>query len=286
VTIYLARLLCNFSHFLMFNHTLQLSTKTLLCPFNVGLGKTTDNGDCNDPNDLPDTGNDNKNGEDDDDDKDENLLDFLTEDDIDDSIDELEALDADAREQILTNTATICKTVTKLHSLAFMIVQSTTIALLAWHCYCKELKLKMCILSHNVITRWNSTYYMLHFTIKYRVAIDAMTADKTLKLQKFKLEMKEWAIAKELVAVLLQYKNVTLFFSQDSASVVAVIPTMDWITSNLDYQTGKAYHPSLAATVKLTHKKMDCYYSLTDSSSVYRIAMVLYLRIKLEYFHN
>jgi len=77
-----------------------------------------------------------------------------------------------------------------------------------------------------------------------------------------------------------------LFFSQDCASVAAVIPAMDRITSNLNNQTGKAYHPSLTAAMKLARKKMDRYYSLTDSSDIYRIAMVLHPGMKLEYFHN
>jgi hypothetical protein len=38
--------------------------------------------------------------------------------------------------------------------------------------------------------------------------------------------------------------------------------------------------------MKLVHKKMDHYYSLTDSSNVYRIAMVLHPGMKLEYFCN
>jgi hypothetical protein len=61
---------------------------------------------------------------------------------------------------------------------------------------------------------------------------------------------------------------------------------MDRITSNLNYQTGKVYHPALLAAMKLARKKMDCYYSLTDSSRVYRIAMVLHPGMKLEYFRN
>jgi hAT family C-terminal dimerisation region len=61
---------------------------------------------------------------------------------------------------------------------------------------------------------------------------------------------------------------------------------MDQITNNLNNQTGKAYHPSLMAAMKLTRKKMDHYYSLTDSSNIYRIAMVLHPGMKLEYFHN
>ena len=44
---------------------------------------------------------------------------------------------------------------------------------------------------------------MLDFAIKYYAVIDAMMADKSLKLQRFELEMEEWAIAKNLVAVLL-----------------------------------------------------------------------------------
>jgi hypothetical protein len=44
---------------------------------------------------------------------------------------------------------------------------------------------------------------------------------------------------------------------------------MDQITNNLNYQTVKAYHPTLSVAMKLAHKKMDQYYLLTDSSNVY-----------------
>jgi hypothetical protein len=44
---------------------------------------------------------------------------------------------------------------------------------------------------------------MLSFAVKYRAAIDAMTADKSVKLRKFELDDDEWAIAEDLVAVLL-----------------------------------------------------------------------------------
>ncbi len=94
--------------------------------------------------------------------------------------------------------------------------------------------------------------------------------------------MDEWAIAKDLVTVLLQYKNATLFFSQDSASIAAVI---NRILNHLNSQTGKAYHPPVTAAMKLACK-MDRYYSLTDSSTTYRITMVLHLEMKLEYFRN
>src|SRR5712672_369954 len=53
-----------------------------------------------------------------------------------------------------------------------------------------------------------------------------------------------------------------LFFSKDSASVAAVIPTMDWLTETLNQWTRKAYYPAITAAMKLAYKKMDRYYSL------------------------
>jgi hAT family C-terminal dimerisation region len=61
---------------------------------------------------------------------------------------------------------------------------------------------------------------------------------------------------------------------------------MDRLTNSLNQQTGNAYHPSIIAAMKLARKKMDRYYSLTDASNAYRIAMVLHPGVKLEYFRN
>jgi len=81
-----------------FNHTLQLSAKTLLRPFNVGLGKTTKDDDNNDVDDLHDEIVDGK-----DEDNEDNGLPVIPEvNDIDDDIDELEELEADEHEDILT----------------------------------------------------------------------------------------------------------------------------------------------------------------------------------------
>jgi hypothetical protein len=273
-----------------FNHTLQLSAKALLCPFNAGLGNTPEVSDTVDIDDIPDLDTD------DDDEGDNNnnnnnndreaLLAASDMDGIDDGIDKLDALDADAREKVLADTAAVCGMVTKIRHLSFAVIWSTTIALPACCRYCKKLKLKPCILPRDVVTCWNSTFYMLNFAIKYHSVIDAITVDKTLKLRKFKLETDEWSIAKDLVAILRQYRDVTLFFSLDSAGVATVIPAMDRITNGLNYQTGKVYHPSITVAMKLAHKKLDRYYSLTDNSTVYRIAMVLHPGIKLEYFCN
>ena len=185
-----------------FNHTLQLSAKTLLRPFNAGLGKiTAEDGENSNVDDLLDLDDEEDDDENEDDDMD--LPDVFNIDDVDDGIDELDALDADAYNTVIADTAAIRETVSKLRGLSFSIVHSTTIALPAWRRYCKELKLKPRILPRDVVTRWNSTYYMLSFAVKYRSAIDAMTADKSLKLRRFELETEEWSIAEDLVSVLL-----------------------------------------------------------------------------------
>jgi hypothetical protein len=54
-----------------------------------------------------------------------------------------------------------------------------------------------------------------------------ITTDKTLKMQKFGLYNDDWSIVEDLTAVLEQYKNATLYFSSDTASISTIIPAMD-----------------------------------------------------------
>ena len=133
---------------------------------------------------------------------------------------------------------------------------------------------------------------MLQFVIKYRKAIDAITADKSLKMRKYELDNDDWQIINDLVSVLAvraslywkfgppdmnavfqQYKRATLFFSQDSASVAAIIPAMDKLDNNLNPNTKTPYHPAILAAMKLARRKINRYYSITDASSVYHMAM-------------
>jgi hypothetical protein len=65
------------------------------------------------------------------------------------------------------------------------------------------------------------------------------------------------------------YKKATIFFSQDGASIVNVIPAMDKLDNHLNPHTKKLYHPAIRAAMKLAHKKINWYYSITDLSSVY-----------------
>jgi hypothetical protein len=52
-----------------------------------------------------------------------------------------------------------------------------------------------------------------------------------------------------------------------------VIPAMDKLDNNLNPHTKRPYHPAIVAAMKLARKKINRYYSMTDLSSAYRIAM-------------
>ena len=86
----------------------------------------------------------------------------------------------------------------QLRKLAFKIIHSTTIILPAWHEILEELKLECRIMPRDVSTRWNSTFDMLDFALKYRAAIDKITADRKTDLRMFELNDGEWEIVRQL----------------------------------------------------------------------------------------
>jgi hypothetical protein len=70
------------------------------------------------------------------------------------------------------------------------------------------------------------------------------------------------------------FKTVTLQFSSDTPCLAAVIPAMDRMHDNLTAACEKEeYSPALRAALKMGKGLLDKYYSLTDTSEVYRIAM-------------
>lgn len=70
------------------------------------------------------------------------------------------------------------------------------------------------------------------------------------------------------------YKDATLFFSQDNVVTIAnVVPTMDRIDKMLSSATTTQLDPAVKHALTFARKIMDKYYSKTDVSNVYRIAM-------------
>jgi hypothetical protein len=131
---------------------------------------------------------------------------------------------------------------------------------------------------------------MLNFVLSYRPVIDTVTADKALKLRKFELDDDEWKIVADLVSILhvcgpdftslelrlsdlQKYKKTTVFFLKDNASIAAIIPAMDKLDAVLRVNSKQKIHPAIKAAVKFAKAKLNRYYSLTDLSPCYRIAM-------------
>ena len=78
----------------------------------------------------------------------------------------------------------------------------TTIPLPAGYHNSHELKLKEHLILHDVVSHWNSTYNMMNFTLKYRMEIDRVTGDKSLKLRRYELDNEDWVIIEHLVSML------------------------------------------------------------------------------------
>ncbi|KIK73238.1 hypothetical protein PAXRUDRAFT_178948, partial [Paxillus rubicundulus Ve08.2h10] len=141
--------------------------------------------------------------------------------------------------------------------LAFAIIHSTTISLPAWHQLCCDAKLNPKLIPWDVVTRWNSTYETLCFVLAYHQPVDAVMAEKKYKLQKYELDHEEWQIIKDLVSLLEQ---AMLFFSQDSASIAAIILAMDKLNDYLNDATDEDYHPAIKTAMSLAQNKMDQYW--------------------------
>ena len=185
-----------------FNHTMQLSAITLIRPFNAGMTSDplfdelgaaalvdVDLGDGDDEDE-------------DEDDEGDDVPSSEEQDDIDDGIDKMEQLTDGEKETLIQDTKEVRGTVSKLRNLAFAIIHSSTLSLPAWKCCCKQLKIWARLIPHDVITHWNSTYDMLLFCLKYKEPIDAITADKVIKLRRYELDPKDWIIVEDLVSIL------------------------------------------------------------------------------------
>ncbi|KAJ7235936.1 hypothetical protein C8J57DRAFT_1088527, partial [Mycena rebaudengoi] len=178
--------------------------------------------------------------------------------------------------------------------ISFAIINSTTILLPLWRQKCELHSLPIRLIPRDVATRWNSTYDLLAFAIKYQVVIDDMTMDKaTRTLREYDLSKVKWCIINDLVKI---FKDATTFFSRDDISSIAnVIPTMDVIDHHLTQGLSSTtlpsmqelakssatdasladdqLHPSVRMALLLGKHTMDRYYGHTDQSKVYRIAM-------------
>lgn len=203
------------------------------------------------------------------------LEDDEEDDNVDDIVHEWELdMDDEERKTLQADLRPIRLLLVKLRKLAYKIIHSTTIILPVWHQILKQLKLSDRIMPRDVTNRWNSTFDMLDFAIDYRKAVDKLTGDRTTQLRDFELGDSDWEIAKQLRETLLIFKDATDFFSRETPNLATVIPAMDLIDKRLATDSLKrTLKRPIVAAVKIAKATMNKYYTKTDYSETYRIAM-------------
>ena len=76
------------------------------------------------------------------------------------------------------------------------------------------------------------------------------------------------------------FKDATLYFSRSTPTLVTVIPAMDHIDETLTLQSlDSDYEPAIRMALGLAKKVLNRYYSATDHSEVYHIAMSTYFTL-------
>ncbi|KIM65712.1 hypothetical protein SCLCIDRAFT_22590 [Scleroderma citrinum Foug A] len=175
-----------------------------------------------------------------------------------------------------------------IRKLAFKIIHLTTIVLPAWDAACADHSLKQRRMLRNVLTCWNSALDMLDFGVLYKQAIKTVTDKCKLGLAKFAIDEHEWELLKQLCNVLKVLKDAMLFLSHSTPNLVMVIPVMDYINEVFTNRTLQWTNldPVIHAALSMAKKTLNRYYSLTDSSDLYHIAMVLHPWHKLVYFRS
>ncbi|KAJ6454645.1 hypothetical protein C8R45DRAFT_881900, partial [Mycena sanguinolenta] len=133
---------------------------------------------------------------------------------------------------------------------------------------------------------------MIIVALHYRRAYREFTTDESNGLQKFVLTGAEWTVLEDLRYILGSFKDATLFFSRDSATLASVIPAMDKIdsllaTAVLKIPTGdQKFSVPVKVALLASKRTLNRYYSLAFHSRVCRIALILHPRYKIGYLHE
>ncbi|KNF03993.1 hypothetical protein, variant [Puccinia striiformis f. sp. tritici PST-78] len=153
---------------------------------------------------------------------------------------------------------------------------------------CRE---KGCLTPHNierdVRTRWNSTHAQLKSAIRCEPAILEWQRHKKYGVaRKHYVDESDFGLARDLVEVLNVFHEITLQVSiASSARLSNVVVFIDQVTDQLlTAISNQKYPPALRNACRIGLKITNKYYSLTDSSPLYRIAILLHPSFRDEYF--
>ena len=156
-------------------------------------------------------------------------------------------------------------------------------------------------------TRWNSSYDMIQDALKLRDAIDiflgvlaaqARDPREREKILRHQLTAAEWDELSTIGNLLAPLKEVSSMMEGNitgsagyhgNGALSDVLPGFDLLLDHLERSKEMLMgvgDTHLATCVNLAWEKLDAYYKLTDSSTVYLVAAVLDPRLKMAYFEH
>ncbi|KNE96013.1 hypothetical protein PSTG_10704 [Puccinia striiformis f. sp. tritici PST-78] len=217
----------------------------------------------------------------------------LAADMIDDNEIELEAADvnelSDEEDSDKYTSESCKKTLAKFRAIARKLNKSPNSKAL----FVKLCKEKGCSKPHtverDVRTRWNSTLVQISSIERCSEAILTWQKDKRYgTLRSYHINQAELELAGDLIGVLQIFQEITLQVSTHGAARISqVVVFIDQITSHLSTvitNEEDLYPPALRNACRAGLQLTNKYYTLTDCSPLYRVAMVLHPSFKDEYF--
>ncbi|POW07561.1 hypothetical protein PSTT_08150 [Puccinia striiformis] len=138
----------------------------------------------------------------------------------------------------------------------------------------------------DVRTRWNSTYTQLSSIIRCKDAILEWQRHKRHGvLRRYYLDQTDFDLANDLAEVLNLFYEITLqVLISGSPRLANTVVFIDQITEHLSSAiSGSTYPPALKNACRLGLKITNKYYSLTDTSPLYRIAIISQLGTRVDH---
>lgn len=159
---------------------------------------------------------------------------------------------------------------------------------------CGEAGIPFRIPVRDVATRWNSLTRVIDRALELRPALDKLVGLKQFnktsgaKVNHFRLEPVHWLLLTQLKLLLDQFVEATEHISQYNHPLLhEVIPLIDILTESLDNTIDDfTLLPTVCAVALRGKLVMKKYYSYTDDSVMYRLAMLLHPRYKSVYFEK
>ncbi|KAJ7712319.1 hypothetical protein B0H16DRAFT_1342674, partial [Mycena metata] len=152
-------------------------------------------------------------------------------------------------------------------------VQNSSLNSEAWEKKSNELKLTFLELVKVIDTRWNSHAHCLLRILDRQLVVSQMCNDRNLKLRQYTFSGEEWTIIEQLEEIL--EASYIIYLSQaEVALVFEVIPLIDKFTSLFGQMIDNtSLHIAIRHAANTGLAVLNKYYSFTDDSEIYRIAM-------------